>query len=71
MSMFLIMAVIRITGGISTGKSSFCQSLREIVPAAKFFDADQEAHRLVDLNRSSFSKVSAIVLTRSIITSFF
>jgi dephospho-CoA kinase len=50
MSMFLIMAVIGITGGISTGKSSFCQCLREIVPAAKFFDADQEAHRLVDLD---------------------
>ena len=48
--MFLIMAVIGITGGISTGKSSFCQSLREIVPVAKFFDADREAHRLVDLD---------------------
>ncbi len=44
------MAVIGITGGISTGKSSFCECLREIVPAAKFFDADQEAHRLVDLD---------------------
>src|SRR6266850_3600116 len=44
------MAVIGITGGISTGKSSFCQCLREIIPAAEFFDADQEAHRLVDLD---------------------
>src|SRR5437867_5776612 len=44
------MPVIGITGGISTGKSSFCQCLREIIPAAKFFDADQEAHRLVDLD---------------------
>jgi dephospho-CoA kinase len=44
------MAVIGITGGISTGKSSFCQSLGEIVPAAKFFDADQEAHRLVEVD---------------------
>jgi dephospho-CoA kinase len=42
------MAVIVITGGISTGKSSFCECLCEIVPAARFFDADQEAHRLVD-----------------------
>ena len=50
MSMLLIMAVIGITGGISTGKSSFCQSLREIVPVAKFFDADQEAHRLANLD---------------------
>jgi len=44
------MAVIGITGGISTGKTSFCECLREIVPAAKFFDADQVAHELVDLD---------------------
>ena len=44
------MAVIGITGGISTGKTSFCECLCEIVPAAKFFDADQVAHELVDLN---------------------
>src|SRR5216117_2856455 len=45
------MAVIGITGGISTGKTSFCECLREIVPAAKFFDADQVAHQLVDLDQ--------------------
>jgi dephospho-CoA kinase len=44
------MPAIGITGGISTGKSSFCQCLREILPAAKFFDADQEAHRLVEVD---------------------
>ena len=44
------MAVIGITGGISTGKTSFCECLREIVPAGKFFDADQAAHQLVDLD---------------------
>jgi dephospho-CoA kinase len=44
------MAVIGITGGISTGKTIFCECLRETVPAAKFFDADQAAHRLVDLD---------------------
>jgi dephospho-CoA kinase len=43
------MPAIGITGGISTGKTSFCECLREIVPAAKFFDADQAAHELVDL----------------------
>ena len=43
------MPAIGITGGISTGKSTFCQCLREIVPAAKFFDADEAAHQLVDL----------------------
>jgi dephospho-CoA kinase len=44
------MAVIGITGGISTGKSTFCGCLREIVPSAKFFDADYAAHQLVDLD---------------------
>ena len=44
------MPAIGITGGISTGKTSFCQCLRDIVPAGRFFDADQEAHRLVDLD---------------------
>src|SRR6266576_1914311 len=44
------MPAIGITGGISTGKTSFCQCLRDIVPPARFFDADQEAHRLVDID---------------------
>jgi dephospho-CoA kinase len=42
------MPAIGITGGISTGKSTFCDCLRELVPAAKFFDADQAARSLVD-----------------------
>jgi len=44
------MAVIGITGGISTGKSTLCACLREIVPNAKFFDADHAVHQLVDLD---------------------
>jgi len=44
------MAVIGITGGISTGKSTLCACLREIVPNAKFFDADHAARQLVDLD---------------------
>jgi len=43
------MPAIGITGGISTGKSTFVECLREIVPAAKFFNADQAAHALVEL----------------------
>jgi dephospho-CoA kinase len=43
------MPAIGITGGISTGKSTFCDCLREIVPAAKFFDADLAAHLLAEL----------------------
>jgi dephospho-CoA kinase len=42
------MPVIGITGGISTGKTTFCKCLREILPAATFFDADQAARDLVE-----------------------
>jgi dephospho-CoA kinase len=41
---------IGITGGISTGKTAFCDCLREIVPAAKFFSADEMARQLADLD---------------------
>ena len=43
------MPAIGITGGVATGKSTFCDCLREILLAAKFFDADRAAHELVDL----------------------
>jgi len=43
------MPAIGITGGVSTGKSTFCDCLREILPGAKFFDADAVARYLVDL----------------------
>ena len=43
------MPAIGITGGISTGKSTFCGCLREIVQAAKFFDADLAARSLAEL----------------------
>ena len=42
------MPVIGVTGGISTGKTSFCDCLREILPAAKFFNADTAARELTD-----------------------
>jgi dephospho-CoA kinase len=44
------MPAIGITGGISTGKSTFCQCMREILPEARFFDADTAAHQLIDLD---------------------
>ena len=43
------MPAIGITGGISTGKSTFCECLREIVSTADFFNADEAAHTLVEL----------------------
>jgi len=39
--------VIGITGGISTGKSTFAERLRERL-GARFFDADRAARQLVD-----------------------
>ena len=44
------MPAIGITGGISTGKSTFCECLREVLPAAKFFNADEAAHVLLALS---------------------
>src|SRR6266446_6950783 len=43
------MPAIGIMGGISTGKSTFCECLREILPTATFFNADAVARQLVDL----------------------
>src|SRR6266581_8414379 len=43
------MPAIGITGGISTGKSSFSDCLREILPDARFFNADEAAHAVVEL----------------------
>jgi dephospho-CoA kinase len=37
---------IGITGGISTGKTTLVECLRQLLPAAKFFDADGAAHAL-------------------------
>jgi dephospho-CoA kinase len=42
------MPAIGITGGISTGKTTFSECLRELIPAATFFNADHAARQLVD-----------------------
>jgi len=42
------MPSIGITGGISTGKTTFCDCLREIISSARFFNADDAARQLVD-----------------------
>jgi dephospho-CoA kinase len=41
---------ICITGGVATGKSTFCECLLQLLPKATFFDADKAAHELVDLS---------------------
>jgi len=43
------MPAIGITGGISTGKSTFVEGLRELLPQGGFFDADAAARQLVDV----------------------
>src|SRR5438874_12854527 len=43
------MPAIGITGGIASGKTAFCESLQDIVPGAKFFNADHAAHDLLEL----------------------
>lgn len=48
------MPAIGITGGISTGKSTFVDCLRELLPGATFFDADEATHVL--LNRAQVQK---------------
>ncbi|HWY40348.1 MAG TPA: dephospho-CoA kinase [Chthoniobacterales bacterium] len=57
------MPAIGITGGVSTGKSTFCQCLREILPTAKFFDADQAAHDLVDLDEVKEELINEFTLS--------
>jgi len=44
------MPAIGITGGISTGKTTFCECLREVLPSAKFFNADEAAHVLLGIS---------------------
>jgi dephospho-CoA kinase len=44
------MPAIGITGGISTGKTTFCRQLSALLPEAKFFDADKAARALTDGN---------------------
>jgi dephospho-CoA kinase len=44
------MPAIGITGGISTGKTIFCECLRELIPTAKFFNADEAAHIILELS---------------------
>jgi dephospho-CoA kinase len=43
------MPAIGITGGISTGKTTFFDCLREIIPTAKFFNADLAARSVAEL----------------------
>jgi dephospho-CoA kinase len=51
------MAAIGITGGISTGKTSFVNYLRELLPEAKFFDADAMARELTHHDQAVLAQI--------------
>ena len=53
------MPAIGITGSIATGKTTFCECLREIVPDATIFNADQAARRLVESDPVVQKEISA------------
>jgi len=49
---------IGITGGISTGKSTFSDCLREFLPEASFFNADKAAREVVDLDPEARKEIT-------------
>src|SRR5207244_7715999 len=51
------MPAIGITGGISTGKSTFVNCLRELLPDAKFFDADVMARKLTHHDQAVLAQI--------------
>jgi dephospho-CoA kinase len=50
---------IGITGGISTGKTTFCDCLRQLLPGARFFNADHAARQLVDSDPAVRAEIRA------------
>jgi dephospho-CoA kinase len=57
------MPAIGITGGISTGKSTFVEGLRELLPQGGFFDADAVARQLVEVEEVKRELLEAFGLT--------
>src|SRR5439155_11765016 len=51
------MPAIGITGGISTGKTTFVNCLRELLPEAKFFDADAMARELTHHDQAVLAQI--------------
>src|SRR6476646_5982657 len=48
---------IGVTGGISTGKSTFINCLRQLFPEATFFDADVMARELAGQNKNVLAEI--------------
>ena len=51
------MPAIGITGGISTGKTTFVNCLRDLLPEAKFFDADAMARTLTHHDQAVLAEI--------------
>jgi dephospho-CoA kinase len=51
------MPAIGITGGISSGKSTFIKCLRELFPEATFFDADVMARELTKQDKNVLAEI--------------
>jgi dephospho-CoA kinase len=54
------MSAIGITGGVATGKSTFSDYLRELLPDAQFFDADKAARLLTDQDPEVKTEIEAV-----------
>src|ERR1700737_5320711 len=54
------MPAIGITGGVATGKSTFSDYLRELLPDAQFFDADKAARFLTDQDPEVKREIGAV-----------
>ena len=51
------MPAVGVTGGISTGKSTFINCLRELLPDATFFDADVMARELTHQDKNVLAEI--------------
>ena len=51
------MPAIGVTGGISTGKSTFINCLRQLLPKATFFDADRMARELTGQDKNVLAEI--------------
>jgi transcription termination factor Rho len=53
------MRVIALTGGIASGKTTFCRLLRELLPGVVIFDCDESVHQLLASNPAVAERVGA------------
>ena len=54
------MPAIGITGSIATGKTTFCRLLSELMPEARFFDADEAARLLTDKDPGAREEIRTV-----------